>query len=393
MRLHVVHQSVATKPKKSDELPLACPENTQTSNRSRTYMNLEEQPLPLLCFSPPKPQVVNVLWQEKDTKFNLNYQVMNVTGVPCSVYQVTIQLEDEESIRLIESSQPCSQVQIYRDSLTLALETRDGVQVFCRESQPLFNVYVSSQSSRGSSIIVMESLTDDHWSRMKDLIFASRSFQKISRVGLDIDYSKDNFGKPIVSFSSVRQLDINYITNGMESLSFFQNLSLEDQIIILKETTYLVVLFLMSHSYDQESESFISKTPLENLVLSFCLNKNRLLTSNNGRRMHEFYIQFLESFHDFLLKDTFVIMLLCILCVLDDRPGLSCTEILDYERKLHLEILDQYIKAKLVTEQWSLDKDCIWNHIYDLRREVEKYGSIRLTFVKEREAQFFNSPK
>ena len=393
MKRNLVHQSVATEPKKTHESPLVSLQSRQISKTSRTYMHFQDQPLSLSCFSPPKPQVVNVLWFEKDAKFNLNYQVINFTGVPCNVYQVTIQLEDEEDIRLIESGQPCSQVEIYRDSLTLALETRDGVQVFCRESQSLFNVYVSSQSSLGSSIIVMESLTDNHWSRIKDLIFASRSFQEINKVSLNIDYSKDNSGKAIVSFSSLRQLDINYITNGMEYLSFFQNLCLEDQIIIMKETTYLVILFLLSHSYDQELESFMSKTPLENLVLSFCLNKNRLFASNNGRRMHEFYIQFLESFHDFLLKDTFVIMLLCILCILEDRPGLSCTDILDYERKLHREILDQYIKGKVVTEEWPLGRDFTWKHIHEMRNEAEKYGSIRLTFVKEREAQCFNASK
>lgn len=352
--------------------------------------DLQDQHLSLSCLLPLKPQIVKVAWLKKDSNFCFNYQVINVTCVPCSCYQVTIQLEDKEDLRLIEHSEPCSQVVIYRDSLSLSLETRNGLQVFSRESQSLFNVYVSTQSSQESSIIIMESLTDDHWSRMKDIISASLLFEKINRVDLDVDYSKDNFGKAIVSFTSARQPSMNYISEGMESLSFFRELCLEDQIIIMKETTFLVVLLVVSNSYEEESESFVAKTPLKDLI-SFCIHKNRFLSINNGQRMHEFSTQFVDEFHDFLLKDTFVIMLLCILCILEDRPGLSCTETLDNERKLHLEILDQYIKAKVISEEWPLDRESIWKHIHHMRGEVEKYGSIRLRFIKEREAQIFNS--
>ena len=309
---------------------------------------------------------------------NLKYEIVDIAGCPCKNYQMVVNLEgltdfDSETDRLA--------VHVYSANTSLCLETLNGHQIFYRDSLAIFNVYVSTQSPDGTSIMTMESLTEDHWVRLHEVISVSSFFHRLMSVDASFQW---NNNKPTLILSNSSHKYCKNISEGIESFLFFNNLSLEDQIIVLKESFSMITVLLFSYAYDEAEDSFIF-TALKNKLL-FCLNKNRYSTVEFGNEMHEFNCSFLSNFATFLRKDFFVITILCILCILEDKPGLSCIDIFEKERSLYTELLDHYIRAKVASEAWNLDRDSIWSHIHRMMKEVFKYSSIRMKFVKDRES-------
>ena len=309
---------------------------------------------------------------------SLKYKIVDIAGCPCKSYQMVVNLEeftdfDSETDRLA--------VHVYSADTSLCLETLNGHQIFYRDSVAIFNVYVSTESPDGTSIMTMESLTEDHWVRLREVISVSSFFRRLMSVDASFQWNNDNHTL-ILSNSSHKYC--KNISEGIESFSFFNNLSLEDQIIVLKESFSMITVLLFSYTYDEAEDSFVF-TALKDKLL-FCLNKNRYSTVQFGNEMHEFNCSFLSNFATFLRKDFFIITILCILCILEDKPGLSCIDIFEKERSLYTELLDHYIRAKVASEEWNMDRDGIWSHIHRMMKDVFRYSSIRMKFVKDQES-------
>ena len=117
-----------------------------------------------------------------------------------------------------------------------------------------------------------------------------------------------------------------------------------------------------------------------------CVHKDRLRIQSNkifSKELAEFYDSFQDNFYAFLRKDYFVICILSVLCILQDKPGLSCSETFERERRFYYDILDSYIKGKVTRNEWPLDRDSIWIHIHWVSKELERHSFIYTKFLSE----------
>ena len=332
-----------------------------------------------------RPKVPDIVWLTSPEDSHLHYQVISVSGIPCQVYEIVASLDISSEVIQTLLDQDLgldSVVKVYNNLTFLNLETCDGHQLFYRDIQSISNVYVSIQSPECSSMMILENISDDHWTRLQEVALVSKFFRRIMLADYSLHKSHDSH-KPLIFIGCTGRKSCKFISDGIESLSIFHNLCLEDQIIVLKESFSLVILLLMSHTYDEKQESFVFSALKGNL--SFCICKNRFLSVSYGTAMHEFYNSFLNFFYDFLRNDFFVTIVLCILCVLEDRPGLSCTNVFEIERQIYAEILDSYIKGKITSQEWLLNRDTIWHHIHQIKHYVSKYSSTRLQYERDQE--------
>ena len=175
---------------------------------------------------------------------------------------------------------------------------------------------------------------------------------------------------------------IKLMTMATESLSFFADLSIEDQFIVLKESFCSLFCLHLIHTYDKEIESSVFSAVGGRL--SFCIHRDilrRYSSAEYSEELSQFYESFQDNLYEFLRKDYFVICLLSILCILQDKPGLSCSERFDKESRMYFEILDSYIKAKTTTNEWPVDRDAIWTNIHWVLKELLRYSSIYTKFL------------
>lgn len=344
------------------------------------------QSLQLCHLIPSKTLQSNIAWLRKPQSLQLQHLILESSSVPGQGYKIIVELDNLslDCLRNPRLKRPTDMNVITNKYTSIDFDSREGFKTFYVEQLqlPTFNVYVTTQSPRNSSIMIMESMNEDLWLRLKDVINVSRIFYESSWIDISMDKNTLENLNRILMLSLSGDIKCKNISDGVESLSFFRDLSLEDQIIALKDSFGLIVLLLASHVYDKASDSFI--IPAVKGSLSFCIHKNRYLTTDFGRPMHEFYCQFLDNFYDFLRKDIFVIVILSVLCVVQDRPGLSCSELLEQEQNLYLDLLDHYIKGKVMSNEWTMDRDIIWNHLNYILSEVLRFGGIRRQYVRKR---------
>ena len=341
------------------------------------------------------PNTHDVVWLKRSPSSTLQYQIMDITVIPGKKYEIVIKLNLDshmsESNSLFDLLTNVSPQMTGRDiSSSVSLVTRDGRQEFCREPHSVFDIHVFSRCPNDSpGIMVMEALTEDHWLRMIEITSISKFFHRL----ISVDESDEASENPSILPQTSNEVMITLkhstdnrckqISDSIESLSFFHLLNLEDQFILLKEAFGLIGFLLFAHTYEEKEESFILSALQGKLW--FYIHKNRLKTEQYGTTMHEFYNSFLENFYDFLRKDFFVISIMCILCILEDKPGLSCTQLFRHERKIYMDILDRYIIAKVKSQAWNVSRDSIWQHIDMMIREVSRFPSIYSEFLRDQE--------
>ena len=364
---------------------------------------------PIIC--PRKPVLwIKELWSSPVAKELLNFQVVDTCFQAGQSIKSTLNIfldpesdTDHQFLQslMIPSLKKSQNLFWASDSTSLYLSSTNILVTFHREASSIFNVHVTSISKKESSIIIMESLNDDHWIRLKDLISFATIFHQFTHLDHEVTtnpYSSDqlfqNSNEPrytcILYMSVDRGCDV--VSRAIESLSFFSKLSIEDQFIILKDSFILICCLMYNHKYDNETESYV--TTALNGKLSYCIHKDRLkLQSANeyAEKLDQFYNSFRDKFFEFLRTDFLLISILSILCVLQENPGLSCTDLLETERKYYCEILDAYIRAKVISNEWVLDVDVIWRNIHETFYQVSKYPTIFKQYAKEQERIKSNS--
>ena len=359
-------------------------------------------PLASRIICPRKPILwVKELWSTPIAEELLKFRVIDAFFEACGSFKSTIIClnpssdADQQFFQslMIPSFDKNPTVTSDYDSTRLYLQTTNGLLTFDREASSIFNIHVSIISKNESSIVIMESLNDDHWTRLKDIIsFASILHQytsvchKITTNCYPLDQMIENLNQPGYTCTLYTSLDrgCNIVSKAIESLSFFCNLSIEDQLIILKESFLPIGCLIFNYRYDDETESYVV-TAL-NGKFSYCYNKDGLKMHSSNQysgKLDHFYKFFLEKFLVFLRTDFFLISILSILCVLQENTGLSCRDLLETERKYYCEILDAYIRAKVISNEWTSDIDVIWRNIHEIFFELSKYPTIFKQFVEE----------
>ena len=309
-------------------------------------------------------------WKIYKIVLEMSYEAENSLSTNVDEYFVTTEFPD-----LLNLLTP--------DLLTLCLETRDCEIIFQRDPHPIFNVTVSSSANDYTSIVIMESLTEEHWLRIQEIVSVSRILCRFLMVNHET-YGTGN-KRSCLLFAKVGNA-CKIISRAIESLSFFRELCIEDQFIVLKESFCLVDCLHVAHTYDEELDSFVFSALDRNL--SFCIRREGLqtyLTHDFAMELDEFNNSFVEKFYGFLRKDYFVICILSLLCIVQDKPGLTCSDLFDQERKIYCEIFDAYIKAKILSSEWTLDPDDIWTHVHSIFSDLSRYMSIFKQYQRESE--------
>ena len=366
-----------------------------------SYLSLLASPL----LSSRKPLLwVKELWLSPIPEELLKFQVVDTNFKVCDSFEISLNIclnpksdDDHQFLQslMMPSFRNKETVTSDYDSTCLYLQTTNGLLTFDCEPLSIFNVRVTTTSKEESSIIIMESLNNNHWTRLKDIISFARILHRFTYVDHELTtdlYSLDQMFHDlnqsiyscILHTSVIRGCDI--ISKAIESLGFFSKLSIEDQFIILKDSFLPIDCLIFNHIYDDEVESYVSTA--FGGKLSYCCHKDGLkihCSNQYSGELDQFYTSFLEKFLVFLRTDFFLISILSILCVLQENSGLSCTDFLERERKYYCEILDAYIKAKVISNEWISDFDAIWRNIHEIFYELSKYPTIFKQFVKEQE--------
>ena len=271
------------------------------------------------------------------------------------------------------------------DTSSFCISIREGYIRFHCTLYPFFSLTVFTVSRCVCSSIVMESLTEHHWNRLKGLNNFFKILNEFSQVSHQISKVKPeeekNYKFKCELFMMMNN-GIKLMTKATESLSFFADLSIEDQLIVLKESFCSLFCLHLVHAYNEEIQSYVYSAVGGRL--SLCVHKDRLRihsTNKYSKELAQFYDSFLDQFYGFLRKDYFVICILSVLCILQDKPGLSCSETFEEERRFYYEILDSYIKAKVTSNEWLLDRDSIWVHIHWVAKELLRHSIIYTKFL------------
>ena len=112
-----------------------------------------------------------------------------------------------------------------------------------------------------------------------------------------------------------------HITAGIEQVDVFKDLSLEDQLIVLKEGLVPVAYLGCLHGIIRQHNAFVFFA-LEDEI-SLCVHFSGIDEElNHG--MFEVYMEGYHTFYDFLRLDFFIVSVMCLLNVFSDYPGLSC---------------------------------------------------------------------
>ena len=354
----------------------------------------------------PRKQIlwVKELWSSPMPQELLKFRVLDTYFQACDSFKITLSISldpasdaDHQFLQslIIPSFKRNEPVTSDSDSTSISLQTTNGLVTFYRETSSMFNLHVSTMSKKESSIIIMESLNDQHWARLKDIISFARILYRFTYADHEVTTNRyplepmvHDLNQPVYNciLNTSVEMVCDIISKAIESLSFFSKLSIEDQFIILKDSFFPVDCLLFNHTYDDEAESYVF-TALDG-QLSHCRHKDRLkIYSLNqySEKLDQFYNSFLDKFFVFLRTDFLFISILSIVCVLQENPGLSCTDLLKIERKHYCEILDAYIRAKVISNEWLSDVDIIWRNIDEIFYELSKYPIIVKQFVKEQQ--------
>ena len=328
---------------------------------------------------------------------SLDHRVTHSSFIPCHSYQIQVDiLLDVNDVKLAHSLFSLEMISPTNEALPLSLPTREGHLVFTRDSLAIFNVIITSITKQDSSIIIMDSLTEDHWTRLNEIVkfgrilneFWTATHQLTSFVFKD---EMDESGEK-VKYSCILDITVaenmKTTSNAIESLQIFRELCLEDQIIVVKESLLLIDTLVFGHTYDEEVESFVYSALNGNLCM--CIGKERLQKKSKGgygKLLEKSYASYLENFYEFLRKDFFVISILSVLIVFQDKSGISCSEVFEKERRYYFEILDAYIKAKVISNEWPLDRDMIWSNFHEIFTFVSRHASIFKHYLADQDAE------
>ena len=374
---------------------------------------LVSQPSPFApaLYQPNNSVTHEYLWLKKSPSSMLHYRILETYGVPFFKYKITIEIPVADGVvcgtncvyeDLLKNQPPADMNETYNSlfSTRFFFQNRYDNQIFVRDnplnSTTFFDVSVTSVASDKRS--VMESMSEELWYKLTQVICASRLLQQVTHVWYYDQSSPVSSPSNSCSISSSHSssysssswsgssneeivmkqllLSVNMqnltkaVSTGIELLDTFRSLPLEDQVILLKEGVFEAGSFLCAHAYSREDNS-TAWTCFDNELL-FLVHMNIVRVNSVTQDLNKEYTSFHHDFDDFIRQDAFVMNILSILCFFRERKGISCSEVIRKERELYFELLDKYFIAKLSSGDWQSSLDVIWNQIHYLMSQVLK---------------------
>ena len=337
-------------------------------------------------------------WLKKIPASNMSYDLVKLKGDTCLQYNVIIELYVREGLiegtncsfeKLLSGEESLNTITIQENPSLLLLTGRDGhVKVFQRlTSQQEFHVIVKSSLSK--TVTQMSSMTDALWNQLSLMVSASTlirnalspRYQLISLQAFE-DTESTSISPEQHEYSRKQiQITVGYekinemIGNCLNLFSSLSLLSPEEKKILQTEAVAETILIQMTSSFERESSSFIQS--LIRNHLSICSHLDMFPKDTRTESAHKMFSKMLFDFDDFLRKDDFVITILSLLCLIQERAGInSCKNQLQQQRTLFLSLLDRYIQGKVLSRDWITAVDVIWSHIHSLLSTVSNMKSL-----------------
>lgn len=322
----------------------------------------------------------------------VQYKVIGMKVIPSYSWQIMVEVPVKDGVivgtncvfnRLLENRLTLATVS---SESSLVLESRFNDTLFRKDSEPTstsndsFNVEVTDLNS--GLKIILQSMTDNHWDRLKRVVMASKCFLQCSEAQHYLPESESMTVPSIAGETVQRRLILlsnteNYskpITSGVEAFDAYQSLPLEDQLILLKDGVVEVGLVLTLLEYDSTSNTFIA-TCLDGHLL-FCVHLDNFKEDATAEPLYQLLSKVYSEFFNFLHKDVFLIHLLAVIVFFRTREGLSSPEIIERERLLFMEILEKYIEAKVRSGHWKTSVEDICYNIHHLMKQVKTVNSV-----------------
>ena len=230
--------------------------------------------LPAIC-----PEVVSekhdFIWVRKSETSQINLKILGIKGIPCHSHHIILEIEVNEGIvsgttcvfeDLFKNEpppDPNNDMQLNRSKLIF--NSRFDHQTFYRnESQTSSSLFdVSIIDSHGSSTVLIESMTDDLWSRLSQVITGSRHLLRtcsayyFRQPSSSCSFTPEIEEKKVLVISDSMDNFAVGITAAIGVFDFFRGLPPEDQVILLKEGMDGVFFLITTHFYSREYDSFI----------------------------------------------------------------------------------------------------------------------------------------
>ena len=230
--------------------------------------------LPAIC-----PEVVSekhdFIWVRKSETSQINFKILGIKGIPCHSHHIILEIEVDEGIvsgttcvfeDLFKNQpppDPNNDIQLNRSKLIF--NSRFHHQTFYRnESQTSSSVFdVSIIDSHDSSTVLMESMTDDLWSRLSEVITGSRHLLRtcsayyFRQSSSSCSFIPETEKKKVLVISDSMDNFAVGITAAVGVFDFFRRLPPEDQVILLKEGMDGVCFLITTHFYSRTYDSFI----------------------------------------------------------------------------------------------------------------------------------------
>lgn len=374
------------------------------------------------CFSPKKPAIQSIIvapptvdsvqstsngiekydashclsLKNRNHSSGLQYKVLGCYELVCNQYDIVIQVPVVNGLIVGSQFHVADLIQNHarRDinagdtSMSLTLDSRAQYQVFQRIPSDLTTVTISDFMN-SSSLLSMHGFSGDHWTRLQQLMLASRFFREALEVfyHLPSDSHSDNICNEVMTKQLILSVTQDNLTKqislGIECLDVFRKLSLDDQFIVVKEALLPVCFLVCGHSFDRSCDSFAFSAFGDKVM--FCIHESTMMSSSYAEPMSRLYREFWNNFYEFLRKDFFVISILSMMCIFRHREGTSCQDIFNDERSFYVEILDKYIRGNVSSRQWPSEYNLIWRHIDEWMDHVEKIISVYSKFACDQE--------
>ena len=326
-------------------------------------------------------------WVMRSPSSTIQYKLISMKTIPGYSWQIMIEvplkdgvivgtncvfqelLENKSSLATI-SSETCLLLQnSYHDNdIMLRINTRNS-----------FDIQVIEMNS--NSKITLESMTENHWDRLKQIVMASGCFHQCSQAMHylpDSDPLPESVANETVNRRLILSCSIeNYtkpITAGVEAFTTFQSLPLEDQLILLKEGIAEVGMVLSILEYNKASNTFVGTCVQGSLLI--CVHMDNLREVKTVSQCYQQHLRIYSEFFYFLQRDILLINLLAAIVFFKTREGLSCPEIIEKERLVYMEILEKYIEAKVKAGHWKASVEEVRYNIKNLMSQVKNVNSI-----------------
>jgi len=257
---------------------------------------------------------------------------------------------------------------------------------FNEEDNTTFPVIVLSKKSN----CIMKDMTENLWDRMNQVVLVAKVLaqtiaipflmEKVNEDKMEEDSTDSGRTYKRIKLHTDWGLNGKLVSKAFSFLNGFNQIPFEDQEVMLKESLFEVIFTQSMIVFDFPNQ----------MKTNTCMRGE--VTIYTDINVYKTFGSFMPSllflthdFHDFIRTDSFVMGILSILLLLQDRPGISCSHYLLQERLVFEDLLDKYIRAKVMAGDWSLPVHVIWETIYRKMNQIsyikEVFETVRITNI------------